>query len=70
MPHDFLEVQPVHGADVYLLRWILHDWSDKYAIQILRNLTPALKKGARVVVNDVCLPAPGQVGPMTERYFR
>lgn len=39
--HDFLTPQPVKGADVYLLRWILHDWSDKYSIQILRSLVPA-----------------------------
>jgi hypothetical protein len=25
MEHDFLTTQPVKGADVYLLRWILHD---------------------------------------------
>ncbi|PYI05539.1 O-methyltransferase [Aspergillus sclerotiicarbonarius CBS 121057] len=70
MAHDFLTPQPVHDADVYLLRWILHDWSDKYAIQILRNLTPALKKGARVVVNDICIPEPGQLGPKAERDLR
>ncbi|PWY88574.1 S-adenosyl-L-methionine-dependent methyltransferase [Aspergillus sclerotioniger CBS 115572] len=70
MAHDFLTPQPVYGADVYLLRWILHDWSDKYAIQILRNLTPALKKGARVVVNDICIPEPGRLGPKAERDLR
>lgn len=28
--HDFFQEQPVKGADVYLLRLVLHDWSDKY----------------------------------------
>lgn len=28
MPHDFYQPQPVKGADVYLLRQILHDHPD------------------------------------------
>ncbi|RAL08036.1 S-adenosyl-L-methionine-dependent methyltransferase [Aspergillus homomorphus CBS 101889] len=70
MAHDFLTPQPVFGADVYLLRWILHDWSDTYAVKILRNLTPALKPGARVVVNDICIPEPGVLGPKANRDLR
>ena len=53
--HDFFTEQPVKGADVYLFRWILHNHSDKYSIKMLRALIPALKKGARVVINDHCL---------------
>jgi hypothetical protein len=53
--HDFFSPQPIVGADVYFFRWILHNWSDKYAIEILRQLVPALKKGARVVVYEFVL---------------
>ena len=53
--HDFFTEQPVKGADVYLFRWILHNHSDKYSEKMLRALIPALKKGARVVINDHCL---------------
>jgi hypothetical protein len=70
MAHNFFDEQPVKGADVYLLRWILHDWSDKYAVKILRNLIPALKKGARVVVSDMCLPPPCALSPYKERSAR
>lgn len=63
MAHDFFTEQPVKGADVYLIRWCLHNWSDKYAIKILRALVPALKKGARIVVNDGVLPEPSEGGP-------
>ena len=52
MRHDFFAEQPVKGADVYFMRWILHDWSDKYCIVILRALVPALKDGARVVLYE------------------
>ena len=70
MVHDFLTPQPVKGADIYLLRWILHDWSDKYSVAILRNLIPALKRGAKVLVNDVCIPEPGQLGIAVDRKLR
>ncbi|KAI1635562.1 S-adenosyl-L-methionine-dependent methyltransferase [Biscogniauxia mediterranea] len=58
--HDFFDEQPVRGADVYFLRWILHNYSTPYAARILRNLVPALKPGARIVVNDQCLGGPAE----------
>lgn len=63
----FLTPQPVHGADVYLLRWVMHDWSDKYCVKILQALVPALKKGARVLVNDICISEPCQLGVAADR---
>lgn len=58
MAHDFFTEQPVKGADVFLLRCILHDWSDKYAIKILRALVPALKPDVRIIVNEAVVPEP------------
>ena len=68
--HNFFEEQPVKNADVYFLRSILHDWSDKYAIKILKNLVPALKKGAKVIVNEVCLPEPNVLSYYHEQLVR
>jgi hypothetical protein len=68
--HDFLIEQPVHGADVYFFRWILHNWSDKYCVKILENLIPALKPGARIVVNDNVLPRPGAMSRWQENRLR
>jgi O-methyltransferase domain len=69
--HDFFTEQKVKGADVYLFRWIMHNYSDKYAAKILRALIPALEKGARVVVNDYCLPDAGkELGMGEERVLR
>ena len=70
MPHDFFTEQPVKDADVYLFRSIFHNWSDDYCIKILRNLVPALKDGATVVINDNCLPEPGTMGLWQERRIR
>ena len=69
MEHDFFAEQPVI-ADVYLFRWILHDWSDKYAITILRALIPALKDGAKVILNEFVLPPPGGASAFTNKVLR
>lgn len=70
MGYDFFTEQPVKGADIYLIRNVLHDWSDKYAAKILGNLIPALKKGARILVNDKCLPPPGALSQYKARQPR
>ncbi len=70
MAHDFFNEQPILDADVYLLRWILHDWSDKYAIRILRALKPALKDGAKILIMEHVLPEPGSVPAYQERGLR
>ncbi len=68
--HDMFDPQPVKGADVYLLRLVLHDWSDKYAVMIIRALIPALEPGVRVVVNDRVLPALKDTHYLVEREGR
>lgn len=60
-PHNFFTPQSINGADVYFLRSILHDWSDKYAVAIIKNIIPALKPGGRVIVNEVVLPEPNSI---------
>lgn len=68
--HDFFQEQPVKGADVYLLRLVLHDWSDKYSKMIIRALIPALKPGAKVVINDRVIPGRGEAPYLAEREAR
>ena len=70
MEHDFFQEQPIVGAEVYMLRWILHDWSDDYAVKILQALVPALRPGSKVIVNEICMPAVGSLSPFKERYTR
>ena len=68
--HDFFQEQPVKGADVYLLRLILHNWSDKYSKMIIKALIPALKPGAKIVINDRVLPGRGEAPYLVEREAR
>ncbi|KAL8838358.1 MAG: hypothetical protein Q9170_002165 [Blastenia crenularia] len=54
--HDFFTEQPTKEADVFFMRWILHDWSDKYCVKILRALVPAMKrKEQRIVLYEYVL---------------
>jgi hypothetical protein len=69
MPYDFLTPQPL-AADVYLIKYCMHNWPDKYCVQILRNQVPALRKGARLVVCDSLVPPPGAMSLMDERSLR
>ncbi|KAF2219181.1 O-methyltransferase [Elsinoe ampelina] len=72
MPHNFLEPQPIQGADVYFLRMILHDWPDSICETILRHITGAMrhKKGAKLIVMDTILPMPGEWPSLEERMVR
>jgi len=69
MAHDFFTEQPIE-ADVYLFRYIFHNWPDAYAVRILRQLIPVLKPGRRVLVNDHLLPEPNTASLTTEREVR
>ncbi|KAJ5263651.1 hypothetical protein N7478_011256 [Penicillium angulare] len=68
--HDFFQDQPAKGADIYLLRHTLHDWSNKYARKILTGLIPALKSGSKVIINDRIIPGFGEASYLAERESR
>lgn len=69
MTYDFLTPQTIK-ADIYLFRWIFHDWPDAYVIRILQNQVPELKNGAKIVINDQLLPVPGSLPLVTEKKIR
>ncbi|ROV99193.1 hypothetical protein VPNG_08247 [Cytospora leucostoma] len=70
MVHDFFTPQPILGADVYFFRWIFHNWSDKYSIEILRSLIPALRPSAKIIISDAVLPGPGELPKGAEARIR
>lgn len=67
--HDFFTDQPA-VADVYFLRAVLHNWPDEYCVKILQRLVPALRHGARIVINDSLVPEPGTLPLLAERNIR
>jgi hypothetical protein len=52
---DFFESVPA-GYDCYLLKYIVHDWGDSEALQILRSCAAAAAPGAHVIVLERVLP--------------
>ena len=70
MAYDFFDTQPVEGADAYLFRPIFHNWSDNDCVKILQQLAPALKRGAKIILNDFCMPEKGTLTPIEERIAR
>jgi len=45
------------AADVYLLKWIIHDWEDDDAVKILANCARAMDPAGRVVLAEVVIGA-------------
>jgi hypothetical protein len=52
---DFFAAVPA-GADLYALKFILHDWPDDKCIAILRNCRKAMAPGGRVLVVEHVVP--------------
>ncbi|KAI1405546.1 sterigmatocystin 8-O-methyltransferase [Hypoxylon fuscum] len=58
-------------ADVYFFRMILRSWGDKYAVNILKAQIPALRPGAKIIIQDACMPGPDSASPLwRERVMR
>ena len=52
---DFFEAVP-GGADVYILKQILHDWNDQQCVKILSNIAKGLPSAGRVLVVEMVIP--------------
>ncbi len=61
MAQIFFTDQPAMDVNAFFLGRIHHNWSDKYAIKILRALIPALRAGVRVLVNETIVPKPRSI---------
>jgi O-methyltransferase domain len=53
---NFFERVP-EGADAYLLRHVIHDWTDEQSLQILRNCRKAIPDDGRLLVVECVVPA-------------
>ena len=53
---SFFESVP-QGADVYVLKKVIHDWNDKQAVEILRNCRDAVMPHGKVLVAETIIPA-------------
>lgn len=54
-PGDFFESVPA-GADVYLIKSVIHDWDDAHSRQILERCREAMHERARLLVLEWIVP--------------
>ncbi len=57
---DFFKSVPA-GADHYLLKLVLHDWSDDECVTILTNCRKAMAPGGRVLILEGLIGAPNSL---------
>jgi 6-hydroxytryprostatin B O-methyltransferase len=67
--HDFFKPQDSTG-DVYLLRWILHDYPDKFALSILKAQISAMRSGSKLIVMEGIMQPVGTQTRLDERKSR
>ncbi|GAB2999464.1 hydroxyneurosporene-O-methyltransferase [Mycobacterium bourgelatii] len=44
------------GADIYVLKNVIHDWPDERAVEILRNIRAAAKIGTKILLIEFVIP--------------
>ena len=60
---NFFESVP-HGADIYLMKKIIHDWNDEQAIVILRNCRDAMAPHGKVLIAETIVPDGNEPNPI------
>ncbi len=58
---DFFDSVP--EGDLYLLKLILHDWTDEQSLAILRSIRAAIRPGGRIAIIETILPEQVQPHP-------
>ncbi|HTN76077.1 MAG TPA: methyltransferase, partial [Pirellulaceae bacterium] len=54
MPGNFLESVP-SGADLYVIKHVLHDWADEPAQRIIGNIAQAMGAGSKMMIIEAVL---------------
>ena len=59
---DFFRSVPA-AADAYILRWIVHDWSEEKAVALLNNILGTMKPDARLILVEEVIPDTAEAVP-------
>ncbi|KAK7056304.1 hypothetical protein VNI00_002857 [Paramarasmius palmivorus] len=54
--HDFLTPQPQKGPKIFMIKQIMHDWSDEYCVKILKHLRDAATPETKLLVLESIMP--------------
>ncbi len=53
---SFFDSFPENTADVFILKRVLHNWSDEDCLKILKNIAQAMKDGSKLLVIEGVVP--------------
>ncbi len=59
---DFFTSVP-GGADAYIMKWIIHDWSDEDCLKILSNCRRVIRRDGTLLIVDAVLKPPNEPDP-------
>ncbi len=59
---DFFKAVPT-GADVYVMKHIIHDWDDERSISILKSIGAAMNQGGKVLIIEMVVPEGNEPSP-------
>jgi O-methyltransferase domain len=59
---DFFEAVP-EGADLHLLKQIVHDWDDERATRLLKNCHRALAPSGKLLLIEMVVPGDNRPSP-------
>ncbi|MGH1419252.1 MAG: methyltransferase [Hyphomicrobiaceae bacterium] len=62
---DFFKSVP-EGHDGYMMKRILHDWTDEQCVEILKNIRTAMKPDAKLLIFDCVIPTGNDPHPGKE----
>ena len=51
------------GADAYMMKHIIHDWSDEHSIKILQNIRSAMNENGKVLIIEMVVPEGNEPSP-------
>ena len=54
--HNFFEPQPVRDVSVFFLRFVIHDWPNTHARQILKQLQASSQPSTKLILCDFLVP--------------
>ncbi|KAM6499102.1 S-adenosyl-L-methionine-dependent methyltransferase [Amanita muscaria] len=54
--HDFFKPQPQKAVDVFLMKYVIHDWSDKYSTKILKQLRGSATPDTKLICLEAIIP--------------
>lgn len=54
--HDFFAPQPIKDADIFLMRFISHDWPDRHVKTILSQLRASAQPTTKLLIMDNIVP--------------